>query len=285
MWTVCEGLTLTWESAECAAVPVYIPRLGVQLQWAWTHQICSLFVHRPCQISPVQHSQFLLNWVKDSEISLYWVYDSGAMANTVGQASKRHPQTIFFQRPLREKMHEEQPISALKNVREFIPAGLKVSDVEKADTLRKCTTSWPWPAHLQLRVWRASTWFSLNHLPAGHHAITKACYGCTKLALYHNAAITGQQLHASGVASHCRWLGRKCIKKIVKGGKRAALDVLLPALFVHEIVSAAGQGLTMRFSQESVNVCPGGLIYTALVMHCVMCGSGHRWKQGITVPK
>lgn len=32
-------------------------------------------------------------------------------------------------------------------------------------------------------------------------------------------------------------------------------------------------------------MCLGALIYTALVMHCVMCGSGHRWRQQISVPK
>ncbi len=128
---------------QCTVVPVYISRLGVQLQWAWTHQICSLFVHRPCQISPVQHNQFLLNWVKDSEISLYWVYGSGAMPNTVRQASKRHPQTIF--RGLGVKRCTRNDQFQLKIAWEFIPAEPKVSDVENADTLRKFTTAWPWP--------------------------------------------------------------------------------------------------------------------------------------------
>lgn len=69
------------------------------------------------------------------------------------------------------------------------------------------------------RVWRASTWFSLNHLPAGHHALTKACYGCHKLTLYHNPAITSQQLHPSGEASACSWLRRNWIKILWKGLK------------------------------------------------------------------
>jgi len=32
--------------------------------------------------------------------------------------------------------------------------------------------AWPWPVTLWQRVLRASTWFSLNHLPAGNHALT-----------------------------------------------------------------------------------------------------------------
>lgn len=83
---------------------------------------------------------------------------------------------------------------------------------------------WPWPVPLWQRVWRASTWFSLNHLPAGNHALTKACYGCYKLTLYRTPAITARQLHPSGVASPCRWLGRNWIKNIVAGGKSVILD-------------------------------------------------------------
>lgn len=95
LWIVCEYSSLN----QCRVVPVYTPRLGVslqvQLQWASMHPICSIFVQRPCQTKPVQHNQFLLNWVQDSEIFLYWVYGSGARPNTVRQVYKRHPQTIF----------------------------------------------------------------------------------------------------------------------------------------------------------------------------------------------
>lgn len=101
-WLKCytgweQQVWIHWPGSQQWYLFIYnIPRLGVQLQWAWTHQIYSLFVHRPCQISPVQHNQFLLNWVKDSEISLYWVYGLGATPNTVRQASKWHPQNIFW---------------------------------------------------------------------------------------------------------------------------------------------------------------------------------------------
>lgn len=36
---------------------------------------------------------------------------------------------------------------------------------------------------------------------------------------------------------------------------------------------------------EFGNLCRGALIYRALSMHCVMRGSGHRWRQQIIVPK
>lgn len=74
---------------------VYRPWLCVQVQWAWVHQLCSHFVHRPCQISSVQHSQLLLNWVKDSEISFYWVYGSAVRPNIVRQANKWRTRTFF----------------------------------------------------------------------------------------------------------------------------------------------------------------------------------------------
>lgn len=93
MWTACEEFKQTWKSVECTC----LYGLAVHLQSAWTHQTCSLFVHRPCQIYPVQHSQFLLNWVKDSEISLYWVYGWGATADTVRQDSKGAPSDNFLE--------------------------------------------------------------------------------------------------------------------------------------------------------------------------------------------
>lgn len=74
-----------------------------------------------------------------------------------------------------------------------------MSDVENSDTLRKFTTAWPW--FLWQRVWRASTRFPLNHLPAGHRVLTKASYGHYELTLNHTPAITGFQLHPSGAAS------------------------------------------------------------------------------------
>lgn len=142
----------------------------------------------------------------------------------VRQAHKQHPQTTFSE-VLEWKTHMEWPISALKIVWEFILAMPKVSDVENADTLGKFTTAWPSPGPRRLWVWRASTWFSLNHLPAGHHALAKACYGRYKLTRYHTPAITGRQLHPSAATSPCTVCGLGEIElKYCRGGKSTGLD-------------------------------------------------------------
>lgn len=118
------------------------------------------------------------------------VNGSGATADTPRQDSKWQPWAIF-QRSWGEKTHEEWPISALKLCEHLLQQSL---GVEKADAWRKFTTAWPWLTHLWQRVWRASTRFSLNHLPSGHLTLTKACCGHYKLTLYHTPAPTDWQM-------------------------------------------------------------------------------------------
>lgn len=134
------------------------------------------------------------------------VYGSGATADA--KTPKWHPWAIF-QRSWGEETHKELSISALKLCEHLFQQS---PGVEKADTRRKFTTAWPWLMRLWQRVWRASTRFSLNHLPSGHLALTKACCGCYKLSPYHTPALTDWQLHPSGLAWPRRWLGRNRIQ-------------------------------------------------------------------------
>lgn len=122
------------------------------------------FVHRACQISPVQHSQFLLNWVQDSEMSLYWVYNSRCHGRYHETRLQSAPWENFLE-VLGWKDAQGRTNFSLKNcVRIY-------SNKAEAVGLGGELTLWEnLLACLWQRVWKASTWFSLNHLPSGHHA-------------------------------------------------------------------------------------------------------------------
>lgn len=129
--TCAECKLRSWEGHYSVAVDT--PWRAVRLQSASPHQTCFLLVHEPCQISPVQHGQSLLNWVRDSEFSLHWVDRWGTAADTVKPASKKGH---FSEAPGWKDAWGITHFSPQKTAWAFIPPEHK-QRVRRADTLTK----------------------------------------------------------------------------------------------------------------------------------------------------
>lgn len=182
MWRTLKAFIQTYKSEEST----YIAGLVVQLQSAWMHQTCCLFVHRPCQISPVLHSYSPLNWVKDSEISLYWEYRSGDTADIVRGHSKGALSDNFWKVLRWKDSHGMTNFSSIKKkLWAFIPT--KPKQCGNSWHFEKIYTCWALGLCISGRGFgERQPGFTLNHLPLGYPSLKKSLLWLLGVSLSHS---------------------------------------------------------------------------------------------------